>query len=39
MKDVTTSKAKNLKVEKESVVARANNTAVAKGAKQDDRSQ
>ena len=38
MKDVTTSKAKNLKVEKESVVTRASNTAVAKGAKQDDRT-
>ena len=38
MKDVTTSKAKNLKVEKESVVAGASNTAVAKGAKQDDRT-
>ena len=37
MKDVTTSKAKNLKVEKESVLARANNTAVAKGAKEDER--
>ena len=37
MKDVTTSKAKNLKVEKEAVVARASNTAVAKGAKQDER--
>ena len=37
MKDVTTSKAKNLKVEKESVLARASNTAVAKGAKEDER--